>query len=466
MDRALEGVELTAVQRTTINTALENERRAARNAATEEAKVQFRAGVAGSRKPTVFDSTQTNIQTYMDAFEPFRAVMCLEGGAAINTFMTYLNSVDQRTITEHDLIDINDWEQFKLRVVEVLSPSKARIQARFELKKATQKADETVEKFGQRMSDFARIGFAADQDREKDAALKDTLIGGVLKDEIAVQLINSAHKNYTELLTEATELDASYRARQALRDGDKYSVTVMKNQSNEPLAPVMGKIGVPDRVFQSNAIQTHRYDAEPHEAGPSKGVSCFSCGQFGHVSTYCPNTWGLPSSQMYQYPRDSNYNRDRVQQFDRNSRGSGNGGRAPFSCFNCGKPGHYARDCRSRIQYDNNQQGYRSGVGQNRGNYGYRRGSNGGSRYNRGQEGSGMIFTPHPGNYTGNYPLPDRAQQAYNIAVDRQLARSQTANNPSCGLGFEEYRTPQMQDNTKKLPSDSLQPSENTVTKN
>ena len=57
----------------------------------EQAKLDFRAGVAGSRRPEQFDPATMHITTYFDNFEPFRAIMNLDGAKAVNTFLTYVN---------------------------------------------------------------------------------------------------------------------------------------------------------------------------------------------------------------------------------------------------------------------------------------------------------------------------------------------------------------------------------------
>jgi hypothetical protein len=72
MEAILQGVDnLTVEQRDAINRQIEVDTRAAKAEAVEAAKLEFRAGVAGSRKPDQFITGTTDIKTYMETFEPF-----------------------------------------------------------------------------------------------------------------------------------------------------------------------------------------------------------------------------------------------------------------------------------------------------------------------------------------------------------------------------------------------------------
>ena len=127
---------LNEEQRNTINAGIDAARRAAQAEAVNAAKLDFRAGVAGSRKPDSYDPSSTNITSYFEGFEPFRAIMALDGSHAINAFLTYLDGPSRTTLTEKELTHLEDWNEFKERAIAVLSPPKAGIQARYEIKKA------------------------------------------------------------------------------------------------------------------------------------------------------------------------------------------------------------------------------------------------------------------------------------------------------------------------------------------
>ena len=210
MDAILDGVNnLTPEQRNAINRQIEADNRAAKAEAVEAAKLQFRAGVAGSRKPDLFVTGTSNIKTYLDTFEPFRGIMFLDGKQAINTFMTYMDSKAHNILISSGATETEDWEIFKQAVVTALSPPQASVQARFELKKANQRIEESVAEFGQRLISLGRSGYTDEELAARESALKDALSGGVRRDELAVHLINNSDKTFSELLAVATKMDAS-----------------------------------------------------------------------------------------------------------------------------------------------------------------------------------------------------------------------------------------------------------------
>ena len=90
----------------------------------EQAKLDFRAGVAGSRRPEQFDPATMHITTYFDNFEPFRAIMNLDGAQAVNTFLTYVNQKALDTLVAQEIAYEKSWESFKKKAIEALkSPS-------------------------------------------------------------------------------------------------------------------------------------------------------------------------------------------------------------------------------------------------------------------------------------------------------------------------------------------------------
>ena len=98
----------------------------------------------------------------------------------------------------------DDWNAFKDDVIRALSSPREAVQARFELKKATQRADETVAQFGERLRDLRRFGYRSDNQAAMESALIDALSGGILRDEILRDEISIEYKldRYSSLQTE------------------------------------------------------------------------------------------------------------------------------------------------------------------------------------------------------------------------------------------------------------------------
>ena len=179
----MDALDLTQEQREVIDTAIQaavqaavvTAERTARQEAVEAAKLEFRAGVAGSRKPDMYNPSTTNITTYFEGFEPFRAIMSLNGYQAINTFLTYLDGASRTTLTENNLTTMNDWDEFKMHAITALSSPNAGVQARYELKRAAQRVDESVAEYGKRLIELGKVGYTTEEAVAKNSVLKDAL---------------------------------------------------------------------------------------------------------------------------------------------------------------------------------------------------------------------------------------------------------------------------------------------------
>jgi hypothetical protein len=151
----VDALEINDEQKALVRTLLENATRAAGNAAAaaavERAKLEFRAGVAGTRLPEVFDPAKISITAYFECFEPFRQVVGLSDEAAVQSFQTYLSPKSFAVVQALTSASGANWTGFKADVIKALSSPREDVQAQFELKKATQRADETVAQFGERL---------------------------------------------------------------------------------------------------------------------------------------------------------------------------------------------------------------------------------------------------------------------------------------------------------------------------
>ena len=89
----VEALGITEDQKTQVRNLIDNATRNAGAAAVEQAKVDFRAVVAGTRRPEVFDPAKISITAYFESFEPFRRVVGLKDANAVQSFQTYLDSL-------------------------------------------------------------------------------------------------------------------------------------------------------------------------------------------------------------------------------------------------------------------------------------------------------------------------------------------------------------------------------------
>ena len=89
----VEALGITKDQKTQVRNLIDNATRNAGAAAVEQAKVDFRAVFAGTRRPEVFDPAKISITAYFECFEPFRRVVRLKDANAVQSFQTYLDSL-------------------------------------------------------------------------------------------------------------------------------------------------------------------------------------------------------------------------------------------------------------------------------------------------------------------------------------------------------------------------------------
>ena len=210
----MDALDLTPEQLNVINAEIQR----VKDEVVGEAKVDFRAGVAGCKKSTEYDPTTMNIVNYLTSWEHYKSIMNLRGGAAINTFLTYLDMQSRATIADKEINTGQEWDTFKEEAIAALSTPTVGVQARFQLKRAKQKAEETIIEFGRRLQELGRVGYRPDEEALKENILKDALTSGLWRDEIAIALINEPTWNYQRCLDHAITMEASYQAREAAKD--------------------------------------------------------------------------------------------------------------------------------------------------------------------------------------------------------------------------------------------------------
>lgn len=229
MDAVLAGIQLTPEQRTAIKDAAKKDS----EAAVREARTEINAHESASRRIELYDPEAATVQDFIASFEPFRSAMSLNGVSAMLTFLTYLRPCELLQVTDAKVLQNETWEKFKDHVIRVLSSPRAAVFARVELRQATQQETETISQFGQRISRLAKIGYSATEE-ERTTALKDTLVGGVRREDIAVQLVKNIDWDYQDLLKLAVDTEASFEVIAEIRRKSEKRVSVVKSVKPTP----------------------------------------------------------------------------------------------------------------------------------------------------------------------------------------------------------------------------------------
>ena len=165
-----------------------------------------------------YDPATTSIVSFLDTFEPLRALLKLEGEIAVNAFLTHLDFKSRRRLKMHIASCGHDWPEFKEHVLRILSSPADAYFARRQLMNAKQCPSENVSDFGERLLRLARIGYLPDEKAASESMLKDALLLGLVKDEIAVPLMLKAESyDFLDCLREAILLDSAHYYRAVLK---------------------------------------------------------------------------------------------------------------------------------------------------------------------------------------------------------------------------------------------------------
>ena len=165
-----------------------------------------------------YDPATTSIVSFLDTFEPLRALLKLEGEIAVNAFLTHLDFKSRRRLKMHNASCGHDWPEFKEQVLRILSSPADAYFARRQLMNAKQCPSENVSDYGERLLRLARIGYRPDEKAASETMLKDALFLGLVKDEIAVPLMLKAERHdFLDCLREAILLDSAHYHRVVLK---------------------------------------------------------------------------------------------------------------------------------------------------------------------------------------------------------------------------------------------------------
>ena len=225
--------------------------------------------------------------------------------------------------------------------------------------------------------------------------------GGILRDEVAVQLINNSHHTFQQCLEEAIKLDASYRAREVLKDGDRVAVSILKTEYERQ----------PDTYNNVNTVEPVPNYPDYQAPVPSDVV-------------------GYRGYERGQYSQDgTNVQLTRPQSQTQNQ---------PFYCRYCGKAWHYAKNCRQRLRDERQRsRGYQGGYGNQNINRDINQYQNSypQQNYNRNRQNPTYpSSTTRNRSVAGNNPLNSDQRQGYKEATERQTNRQNPWMSPSAHL--------------------------------
>lgn len=280
-------------------------------------KLKIRA--SSVRKPSQFDEQTMNIREFVESFDNYREVIGLQKTDAYAAFLSYL---EEKHISK--LRNLNkspgekeDWDTIKLEVISTLTPPTQKMEARVKLNTARQGAKETLAEFAERLKKW--VDQCYDKPAEvavRERIMKDHLVKGCNDDNVAIDMMS---KIETSTVPELIKIGM---AKELAMKERRLEAAISTKQIEDSIAVLT--------VSESPNLKQMAYKPRPGNGRPPNGnarqqrrqddkrnVVCYNCNKLGHFARDC---------------------RSKMQNQRKNNR----------DCWQCGKPGHMARDCRSK----------------------------------------------------------------------------------------------------------------------
>ena len=278
--------------------------------AVRKAKEEFKSAVQSVRKPETFTSGK-DIRLFMDTFDSYTKSINLAEDKSKQSFLTYLDPESFQKIKVLEILNINDWKQFRDAVIEALSPAMSKMAIKQKLRNLRQRPNEKVTEFYDRIIVLASQYFEDNvTDAEKSTILKETLAAGLRDDQISVELIERDKWDFKRCLDYAVRREQSVMARKEITGDDKEHLTILN---------VAGTSGDAVQKPENRQVQTIQ-GSQTLNRGAPMDLRCHNCNERGHFFRDCPT---------------------------------------PQTCFHCHKPGHIRKECYT-LQNASNKQGAQS----------------------------------------------------------------------------------------------------------
>lgn len=302
-------------------------------------------------KPAPFQDGE-NIQKWIKSFITFANATKIPDESRVDCMLTFLSPTAQirvatLNLTAEDKHEASSCYEKVIRAIEGAVPKQ---ELRTKLFFSKQKVGESMAEFTSKIQDLADRIYGQEKGEYKNQVLLDCFIAGIANDNIAIEIVKGEHTTMEGALKQALDLEGAYAIRAKtnpetqeheiyrVEEVSRCQICKATNHQTEQCRQIIcsfcNKRGhifeVCRQRLQTN--QTCGYCRRPGhttaECRSKSSTNCFQCGKQGHWANEC------------RVRQDGTY----TPQNSGNSTNSNN-------CFNCGKPGHWT--CKSEQNYNN-----------------------------------------------------------------------------------------------------------------